>query len=135
MAKTKDTSPMIKARRIPRQIRIQEINDPPTVLFDRTVEYPTTDLPEWFVGLQSIIEDETFTSLEINLGDKVRYQITVVGPLKECDCCHKRVAKLYDVTPAALGDTAALHVCKDCYDLETNAPELDGYHLDLGIEE
>jgi hypothetical protein len=81
MTEKKDTSPMVKTRRIERQVRIQEINNPPTALFDVAVEYPSTDLPEWFEGLQSIVEDETFTSLEINLGGKVRYHITIVGPL------------------------------------------------------
>lgn len=75
----KDTSPLVKSRRIKRQIRIQEVNNPPSSLFDITVEYPSDQLPEWFAGLQSIVEDETFTSLEINLGERVRYRIAIAS--------------------------------------------------------
>jgi hypothetical protein len=73
-----DTAPMIKSRRIKRRVRIQEINNPPSSLFDTTVEYPSDALPEWFQGLQSIVEDETFTSMKINLGNRVHYRITLV---------------------------------------------------------
>jgi hypothetical protein len=131
----KDTSPLVKARRIKRQVRIQEINNPPSSLFDVTVEYPSDGLPEWFKGLQSIVEDEVFTGMIIYIdGRKVDYHITIVGPLRKCDCCHKEVVTLYDVTPASLGDTTTLHVCKNCYDLETSALKHDGYDLDLGME-
>lgn len=74
----KDTSPMIRSKRIKRMIQIEERNTPPSALFDRTVEYPSDGLPEWFQGLQSIVEDETFTGMEINLGNKVRYLISIV---------------------------------------------------------
>jgi hypothetical protein len=77
MSEKQDTSPMVKSRRVKRLVRIQEINTPSSELFDTTVEYPSDDLPEWFAGLQSIVEDETFTSMDINLGDKVRYHITL----------------------------------------------------------
>jgi hypothetical protein len=131
----KDTSPMVKARRIKRQVRIQEINNPPSSLFDITVEYPSDGLPEWFKGLQSIVEDEVFTGMIIYIaGRKVDYHITIVGPLQRCDCCNREVARRYDVTPATLGGTTTLHVCKDCYDLETRALKQDGYDLDLGME-
>lgn len=73
-----DTSPMIRSRRIKRRVCIQEVNNPPSRLFDITAEYPSDDLPEWFAGLQSIVEDETFTRLIIFLGNgKVRYHITI----------------------------------------------------------
>lgn len=75
----KDTSPMVRSRRIKRFIRIQEENVPPSSLFDTTVEYPSDALPEWFAGLQSIVEDETFTSLDISIGEgRVLYHITIV---------------------------------------------------------
>lgn len=77
-AKT-DTSPFVKSRRIKRMIRIQEVNTPPSSLFDVTTEYPSDNLPEWFAGLQSIVEDETFTSMTITLGDKVKYYISLVS--------------------------------------------------------
>lgn len=83
MAKTKDTSPLVTSRRVKRQVRIQEENTPPVALFDTTVDYPSDDLPEWFQGLQSIVEDETFTSMDINLGGKVRYHITIVSQESE----------------------------------------------------
>ena len=73
----KDTSPLVKSRRTKRQIQIEERNDPPTALFDITVVYPSDDLPEWFRGLQSIVEDETFTKMLINLGNKTYYHITI----------------------------------------------------------
>lgn len=79
MTDKKDTSPMIKSRRIKRMIRIEEENNPPSSVFDTCVEYPSYDLPEWFQGLQSIVEDETFTSMEISLGERVKYRITLVG--------------------------------------------------------
>ncbi len=74
----KDLSPMVKAKRIKRMIRIQEINTPPSSLFDVTVEYPSDGLPDWFAPLQPIVEDETFSSMSINLGGKVYYRITIV---------------------------------------------------------
>lgn len=75
----KDTSPMIRSLRIERPIQIEERNDPPMPnSFDTKVVYPSTELPEWFQGLQSIVEDETFTSMVITLGNgKVRYFITL----------------------------------------------------------
>jgi hypothetical protein len=72
-----DTSPMVKSRRVKRLVRIQEINTPTSKSFDVTIEYPSDGLPEWFAGLQSIVEDETFTSMDINLGGRVRYHITL----------------------------------------------------------
>ena len=80
-----DTSPMIRSRRIERPIQIEERNDPPMPnSFDTTVVYPSTALPEWFKGLQSIVEDETFTQLVIILGEgRVRYFITVADPKQE----------------------------------------------------
>lgn len=75
----KDTSPMIKSRRIKRRVRIEERNTPPSALFDVAVEYESDALPEWFQGLQSIVEDETFTSMVINLGGRVHYHITIVN--------------------------------------------------------
>jgi hypothetical protein len=78
MSEKQDTSPLVKSRRIKCFVRIQEINTPPVALFDVTVEYPSDGLPEWFAPLQPVIEDETFTSMDINLGGKVRYHITLV---------------------------------------------------------
>ena len=72
----KDTSPFIKSQRIKRNIHIQEINTPPSSLFDTHVNYPSDELPEWFAPLQPIVEDETFTSLSINLGTRVQYLVT-----------------------------------------------------------
>lgn len=45
-------------------VRIQEINNPASSLFDITVQYHTDALPEWFAGLQSILEEDTFTRME-----------------------------------------------------------------------
>lgn len=78
MSEQKDTSPLVKPTRHKQTIRIQEINNPPSSLFDVTVEYPSDKLPEWFAPLQPIVEDSTFTSMDINLGDRVRYHIEIV---------------------------------------------------------
>jgi hypothetical protein len=77
--KPKDTSPMIRSWRIERSISIEERNDPPMPnSFDVKVVYASTALPEWFQGLQSIVEDETFTSMIITLGNgRVRYHISI----------------------------------------------------------
>jgi hypothetical protein len=83
MDKEKDTSPLVKSRRIKRHIQIKERNNPPITLFDTTVVYPSDDLPEWFAGLQSIVEDETFTKMLINLGGKVFYHITIADVTEE----------------------------------------------------
>jgi hypothetical protein len=80
----KDTSPLVKPTRHKQTVRIQEINNPPSSLFDVTVEYPSDDLPEWFKPLQSIVEDDTFTSMDIHLGDRVCYHISIVDK-KEYD--------------------------------------------------
>jgi hypothetical protein len=80
----KDTSPLVKPTRHKQTVRIQEVNTPPSTLFDVTVEYPSDDLPEWFKPLQSIVEDDTFTSMDINLGERVRYHISIVDK-KEYD--------------------------------------------------
>lgn len=82
--KKKDTSPLVKPTRHKQIIRIQEINNPPSSLFDTIAEYPSDELPEWFAPLQSIVEDDTFTSMTINLGDKVAYHISIVDK-KEYD--------------------------------------------------
>jgi hypothetical protein len=74
----KDTSPLVKPSRHKQTVRIEEINTPPSSLFDTVVEYPSDDLPEWFAPLQSIVEDDTFTSMDIHLGDRVRYHISIV---------------------------------------------------------
>lgn len=74
----KDTSPLVKPTRHKQTVRIQEVNTPPSSLFDTTVEYPSDELPEWFAPLQSIVEDDTFTSMDINLGERVRYHISIV---------------------------------------------------------
>lgn len=76
--KKKDTSPLVKPTRHKQIIRIQEINNPPSSLFDTIAEYPSDELPEWFAPLQSIVEDDTFTSMDIHLGDKVAYHISIV---------------------------------------------------------
>jgi hypothetical protein len=74
----KDTSPLIRSRRIKRQVSIREENTPPIAMFDTTVEYPSDQLPEWFAPLQSIVEDEAFTSMVIYLGNGLtRYHITL----------------------------------------------------------
>ena len=75
---TTDTSPMIPSKRHKKLVRIQEVNTPPSTLFDTTVEYLSDELPEWFAPLQPIVEDETFTKMIINLGEKVRYHITAI---------------------------------------------------------
>ena len=85
MTDKKDTSPMVKSMRIKRMIRIEEANTPPSSIFDTCVEYPSDGLPEWFAPLQSIVEDETFTSMEINLGDNVKYLISLVTADEEED--------------------------------------------------
>mgnify|MGYP001609196335 CR=1 FL=1 len=79
MAEEANTAPMVKSARIKRNISIQEINEPPApTTFDTTAVYPSDALPEWFAGLQSIVEDETFTSMAINIGrGKVYYRITI----------------------------------------------------------
>lgn len=77
-AEEKDTAPLVRSRRIKRLVRIEEVNIPPSRLFDTTVEYPSDALPEWFRGLQSIVEDATFTEIHINLGGKVLYHLTIV---------------------------------------------------------
>lgn len=75
--KKKDTSPFIRSRRIQRNIRIEERNIPASPTFDITVEYPTNELPEWFQGLQSILEDETFKAMQINLNNRVFYNLNI----------------------------------------------------------
>lgn len=76
----KDTSPMIRSKRIIRDIRIEEINNPPAPnTFDTVVVYRSDDLPEWFEGLRAIVEDDTFSSMMINLGDRVRYEISIAA--------------------------------------------------------
>ena len=74
----KDTSPLVKPTRHKQTVRIQEVNTPPSSFFDTTREYPSDELPEWFAPLRSIVEDDTFTSMTINLGDKVAYHISIV---------------------------------------------------------
>jgi len=74
----KDTSPMIPSSRHKQRVRIQEENKPESSLFDTTVEYDSDDLPEWFKPLQPIVEDDTFTSMTINLGDRTFYHISIV---------------------------------------------------------
>lgn len=76
--KKKDTSPLVKPTRHKQTVRIQEVNTPPSSLFDTTVEYPSDELPEWFAPLQPIVEDSIFTSMDIHLGDKVTYLISIV---------------------------------------------------------
>lgn len=50
-------------------VKIQEMNNPPAPnTFDISVAYPSDKLPEWFSHLQPIVEDTTFTSMEINIG-------------------------------------------------------------------
>lgn len=95
-----DTSPLVKARRIKRMIHIQEINNPPSKLFDMTMSYPSDSLPEWFAPLASIVEDETFSSMDIVLGaGKVRYHIMIAPeqfPTSDdpimCEACQTRAA-------------------------------------------
>lgn len=96
MTEKKDTSPMIKSMRIKRMIRIEEANTPPSPVFDTCVEYPSYELPEWFSGLQSIVEDETFTSMEINLGDRVKYLISLVVADEEYDVPVDLVVEQHD---------------------------------------
>jgi len=73
----RETAPFVASRRIIRNIRIQERNNPPSLAFDVDVVYASDALPEWFQGLQSIVEDETFTNMLINLGDSVHYLISI----------------------------------------------------------
>lgn len=79
----KDTSPFVRSQRIERMIIIKEENNPPSDTFDVTVTYPSTDLPEWFAPLQPIVEDETFTSMTIDLGGRTCYKISVEGPVQK----------------------------------------------------
>ena len=74
---------MVHARRIKRTIRIEERNTPPSSVFDVTVAYASDALPEWFAGLQSIVEDETFTSMTLKLGEKVEYLISIVQDVSD----------------------------------------------------
>jgi|GEM_PF-2633696 len=76
---TRETAPFVNPRRVIRNIRIQERNNPPSLTFDVDVVYASDALPLWFAGLQSIVEDETFTDMTINLGDKVRYHLSIAS--------------------------------------------------------
>jgi len=69
-----DTSPIFgRSERIKRMIKIEELNDPPMPnTFDTTVEYASDSLPEWFQGLQSVVEDAGFTGMVITLGGNRR---------------------------------------------------------------
>ena len=79
MEEKNDTSPFIRSRRIQRIVIIREEGHPPSKLFDTVVTYPSNSLPEWFAPLQPIVEDETFTSMVINLGGAVYYKISIEG--------------------------------------------------------
>lgn len=81
MTDKKDTSPIFgPSRRIKRYVEIEEQNDTPMPnTFDTRVSYYSDNLPEWFAPLQPIIEDTSFTRMEITLGDGlVTYQISKI---------------------------------------------------------
>lgn len=72
-----DTSPLVPTTRHKRNIRIEERNIPASPsIFDVTVNYPSDRLPEWFKDLQSVLEDDTFTNMVINLGNRTFYHIS-----------------------------------------------------------
>lgn len=74
-----DTAPIVPSRRKRKLVRIEEVNTPPSPnVFDVKTQYHSDELPLWFRPLQPVIEDETFTSMTINLGDRVEYRISVV---------------------------------------------------------
>jgi hypothetical protein len=112
-----DTSPMVKARRINRHIRIEERNDPPSALFDVSTVYPSDALPEWFAGLQAIVEDETFTNLEIHLGKSVSYHISLAGEAPPATLARRWKEPKTDTVHLANGDSIQT---------EINGKTLDG---------
>ena len=70
----KGGAPFAESTRRKVRVQIQERNNPPCPnTFDTTATYPSDALPEWFSHLQPIVEDTTFTSMEINLGEKTYY--------------------------------------------------------------
>lgn len=74
-----DTAPIVPPRRVRKLVRIEEANNPPAPnTFDVTTQYQSDELPLWFRPLQAVIEDDTFTSMTINLGDRVEYRISIV---------------------------------------------------------
>lgn len=109
MAQQQDTAPFIRSRRIKRTIRIQEENKPKSLMFDVVAEYPSDALPEWFAPLQAIVEDETFTSMVINLGNRVIYHLSIVSPVEtSAPAEQKKKTKLVPYT-----DPSDVHVDTD----------------------
>ncbi len=103
-----DTAPMVQARRIKRAIEIQERNTPRSTLFDVTTFYMSDRLPQWFTGLQSIVEDEYFTSMVIQLdAGSVKYHIRPA----QCCSCTRFLDRLYTHRE---GDEKKAY-CGDCY--------------------
>jgi hypothetical protein len=87
MEEKKDTSPVFgRAPRHKKIVTIKQENEFAPSL-DVTAVYPSDELPEWFAPLQSIVEDEGFSSggqIVITLGSddgtggSVKYYITAV---------------------------------------------------------
>ena len=68
----------VPSERVNRLVYLSEINTPPAPnSFDVDLIYASYNLPDWFSCLQPIVEDKTFTSLTIRLGDKTRYEISI----------------------------------------------------------
>lgn len=63
-------------------VRIEELNDPPSSLFDTNVVYSSSELPGWFQPLQAIFEDTSFTEMWIKLDSHVQYHISLVEESK-----------------------------------------------------
>lgn len=72
----KDTSPIVAPKQVKKIVQITEHNTI-TRSLNTNVEYESGNLPEWFKPLQSIVEDTTFTSMIIVIGNgDVHYIIT-----------------------------------------------------------
>lgn len=73
-----DTSPMVPSQRVKKLVQITEHNRI-TRSLNTNVEYESDNLPSWFAPLQAVVEDTTFTSMAIILGNgDVQYIITAV---------------------------------------------------------
>lgn len=75
-----ETGPIVPPRRVRKLVRVEEVNNPLSTIFDAVKQYKSDELPLWFRPLQAVIEDEQFTSMTINLGDRVEYRISIIAP-------------------------------------------------------
>jgi 8-oxo-dGTP pyrophosphatase MutT (NUDIX family) len=83
VSKKQDAAPMVKPTRRKCRVQIQERNRYAS-MFNTTVQYDSDNLPEWFKGLQSIVEDLDFRKLTIKIGSDVRYHISIAEePVEE----------------------------------------------------